>query len=60
MSRGPTLKQRLNKATLEKLYLRDGLSTMQIGARYGAHSPQVLSLMVEYGIPRRSRGASKA
>lgn len=57
MPRNPTLKQRLNKATLEKLYHRDGLSTTQNGARYGAHSPQILMLLKEYGIPRRSRGA---
>lgn len=59
MSRGPSLRQRLNKATLEKLYHKDGLSTVQIGARYGAHSPNILKLMDEYGIPRRSRGEGK-
>jgi hypothetical protein len=60
MPHGPSLKQRLNRASLEKLYKRDGLSTVQIGARYGARPSNVLKLMEEYGIPRRSRRAGKA
>ena len=60
MSHGPSLKQRLDKATLEKVYHKDGLSTVQIAARYGSHSPNILKLMDEYGIPRRSRGAGRA
>ena len=59
MPRGPTLKERLNKRQLEKLYNEAELSTVQIGARYGARSPQILKLMEEYGIPRRSQGAGK-
>lgn len=59
MPHGPSLKERLNKRTLNKLYNEAGLSTVQIGARYGARSPQVLKLMDEYDIPRRSRGAGK-
>jgi len=59
MARGPSLKERLDKATLERLYNQSGLSTMQIAQRYGSHSPAVLKLMDEYGIPRRSRGAGE-
>ena len=59
MPRGPTLKERLDKGTLVKLYVFSGLSTVQIAQRYGTTSPQVLKLMVEYGIPRRTRGAGK-
>jgi hypothetical protein len=59
MARGPSLKERLDKATLESLYHQSGLSTVQIAKRYGSHSPAVLKLMDEYGIPRRSRGAGK-
>ena len=59
MPRGPTLKERLDKPTLEKLYERDGLSTVQIGSRFGAQSSNVLKLMDEYGISRRSRGTAK-
>jgi hypothetical protein len=58
MPRGPSLKERLDKPTLEKLY-NSGLSTVTIVHRYGTSSPQILKLMTEYGIPRRSRGAGK-
>lgn len=59
MPRGPSLKDRLDKSTLTRLYEVSRLSTVQIAERYGARSPQILKLMVEYGIPRRSRGAGK-
>ena len=59
MPRGPSLKERLDKPTLVKLYEVSGLSTVQIAERYGAKSPNILKLMDEYGIPRRSRGAGK-
>ena len=59
MPRGPSLKERLDKPTLEKLYKQSGLSTVQIASRYGSKSAAVLKLMNEYGIPRRSRGAGK-
>jgi hypothetical protein len=59
MPRGPSLRDRLDKGTLEKLYNQSGLSTVQIASRYGSNSPAILKLMDEYGIPRRSRGAGK-
>ena len=59
MPRGPSLKERLDKATLVRLYDFAGLSTVQIAERYGTKSPQILKLMEDYGIPRRSRGAGK-
>jgi hypothetical protein len=59
MPRGPSLKQRLDKATLERLYNQAGLSKVQIARRYGSNSPAVLRLMDDCGIPRRSRGAGK-
>jgi hypothetical protein len=59
MRREPSLKQRLSKAKLESLYHHSGLSTATIAERYGAKSPQILKLMEEYGIERRSRGAGK-
>jgi hypothetical protein len=59
MPRGPTLRERLDKDTLEKLYNDARLSTVQIASRYGSNSPAVLRLMDEYGIARRSRGAGK-
>jgi hypothetical protein len=57
--RGPSLRERLDKPTLERLYNQSGLSTVQIAARYGSNSPTVLKLMDEYELPRRSRGAGK-
>jgi hypothetical protein len=60
MPRGPALKVRLDKPTLETLYEGNGLSTVQIAERYGTSSPQILKLMVEYGIARRSRGSGKS
>jgi hypothetical protein len=55
----PTLRERFDKATLEKLYHQSKLSTVQIADRFGTQSPRILKLMKEYGIPRRSRGAGK-
>ena len=59
MPRASSLRERLDKATLEKLYVEAGLSTVVIASRYGSNSATVLKLMSEYGIPRRSRGAGK-
>ena len=57
--RGPSLRTRLDKDKLEKLYHEAGLSTVQIAARYQTQSSRIWKLMDEYGIPRRSRGAGK-
>lgn len=59
MLRGPSLRQRLDKRTLEKLYVEEALSTVTIAARFESNPTSVLKLMDEYGIPRRSRGAGK-
>ena len=59
MARGPTLRERVNKETLRKLYEVSGLSTAHIAERFGAKPSQILRLMDEYKIPRRSRGAGK-
>jgi hypothetical protein len=59
VAHGPSLKERLDKVTLDKLYNTHGLSTVQIADRFGTRSPQILKLMSEYGIERRSRGGGK-
>jgi hypothetical protein len=59
MPREPSLRERLDKPTLLRLYEFSGLSAVQIGERYGVKSRNVLKLMDEYEIPRRSRGAGK-
>lgn len=56
---GPSLKERLDRPTLLRLYETSGLSTVQIGERYGVRSTQILRLMEEYEIPRRPRGAGR-
>lgn len=47
------LRDSLNRHRLEKLYLRDGLSMVQIGTRFGVTATAVCSLLDEYDIPRR-------
>ena len=59
MMRGPSLKERLDKPTLLRLYEFAGLSSAMIAERYGAKPSQIIRLMDEYDIPRRSRGAGK-
>ena len=53
------LRDVLDRPKLEKLYLENGLSTVQIGTRYGVSTTAVLKLLDEYDIPRRTRGAGK-
>jgi transposase-like protein len=57
MPRGRLLKERLDKATLIRLYEGAGLSIATIAQRYGSHTSNVSRLMDEYGIARRPRGA---
>ena len=47
------LRDSLDRHRLEKLYLRDGLSMVKIGKRYGVTATAVCSLLDEYDIPRR-------
>ena len=47
------LRDSLDRHRLEKLYLRDGLSMVQIGTRFGVTATAVCSLLDEYDIPRR-------
>jgi len=56
MPRDLTLRERLDKATLEKLYCEVGLSSVQLAQRFGVQPTHVRKLMAEYGIPRRPRG----
>lgn len=57
--RARPLRERIDKATLQRLYWDDGLSTIDIAERYGSYSPNVIVLMKKYEIPRRSQGAGK-
>ena len=51
MARGPSLRERVDRETLRKLYEVSGLSTADIAERFGAKSSQILRLMNEYKIP---------
>jgi transposase len=53
------LKDRLDKETLERLHVRDGLSYAEIAERFGTRSGNVTKLMEEYGIPRRIKRARR-
>ena len=55
MIRGPKLKDRLDKATLVRLYEFSGLSTGTIAERFGVTSGKIHTLMDEYGIPRHNK-----
>ena len=59
MLRARPLRERLDKATLGKLYHKDRLTTVQIAERYGSYSSNVIVPMQKYGIPRRSTGRGK-
>lgn len=54
------LKDRLDKETLQRLHVRDGLSYVEIAERFGTRSDNVIKLMDQYGIERRIRRARKA
>jgi hypothetical protein len=59
MRRDPSLKERLDKSTLAKLYELSGLSAANIAERYGTSERQITKLMQGYGIARRGRGDRK-
>ena len=54
------LRDRLDRDKLEKFYVRERMSTRQIGDRFGVGSSSVLALLVEYDIPRRTPGTGKS
>jgi len=59
MPRKAPLRDRIDKATLKRLYHAERLSTVEIAERFGSYSSNVIVLMEKYGIPRRSQGAGK-
>jgi hypothetical protein len=56
--RSRSLRERVDKEMLHRLYWDDGLSTKQIAMRLKSYSSNVIALMEKYGIPRRSRGGN--
>jgi hypothetical protein len=57
--RAAPLRERIDKATLERFYWDEGLSTIEIAERYGSYSPSVIELMKKYEIPGRSKRAGE-
>ncbi len=55
---GFPLRRRLDKATLYRLYVRDGLSTTMIGERFGTQGAAVRTLLAKYEIPKRLKRRS--
>lgn len=49
------LKDRFSKELLERLYVEERLSTLQIGHRLELDPESVRQLLIRYGIPRRPR-----
>jgi len=60
MRRKAPLRDRIDKATLDKLYNEQALSTSEIAQRFGSFASNVNVLMQKYELPRRSKGAGKA
>ena len=56
----PKLTDLMARDRLERLYLHDGLSTIQIAERVGSNRETVRKLIHRYGIPMRSKGAGMA
>jgi hypothetical protein len=54
MPRGPTLKDRLDKPTLSRLYESCDVPAHAIAERFGATPGEISKLMKDYGIPRRT------
>jgi hypothetical protein len=59
MKPGP-LHQRIDKAYLERLYVRERLSTLRLAERLGTNRESVRRLIHRYGIVMRSKGAGMA
>ena len=59
MARVFFLRERLDKETLDRLYHDVGLSYFEIAERFGTRSANVIKLMDQYGIQRRTRCSRK-
>jgi hypothetical protein len=59
MSGKTTLRDRLNQATLEKLYVGAQLTTTVIAERFGTRASNIRRLMDDYGMPRRTQRIGK-
>ena len=49
----------IDRDKLERLYVRDGLSTLQVATRLGTNRETARRLIHRYGLPMRSQGQWK-
>ncbi len=54
------LHARISKVRLERLYIREGLSTLALAERLGTNRESVRKLIHRYELPMRSKGAGMA
>lgn len=59
MARRLILRDYLSREKLERFYVRQGMSTNEIGRYYDVRGSTVLKLLELYGIPRRARGGGQ-
>ena len=53
------LRDRITREKLEKLYLGQGMSSNEIGRYFDVNGASVVTLLHQYGIPRRAKGGGK-
>jgi hypothetical protein len=58
--KAPPLRDRISRDYLERLYVREGLTTAVLAERLGTNRESVRRLIHLYGLPMRSKGAGMA
>ena len=58
--RVPTVHSWIGRERLEQLYVRDGLTTLQVAERLGTNRESIRKLIHHYGLPMRSKGSGRA
>jgi DNA-binding CsgD family transcriptional regulator len=55
--RDPTVHSWISRERLEQLYVRDGLTTLEVAERLGTNRESIRKLIHHYELPMRSRGS---
>ncbi len=53
------LRDKVTREKLEKLYVRQGMSSNEIGRYFDVNGASVVTLLHQYGIPLRAQGGGK-
>ena len=53
------LRDTVTRERLERLYLRQGMSSNEIARYFDVSGARIVKLLEEYGIPRRARGGGQ-